>query len=483
MKTTPYLKRASGVLLHVSSLPGDYSGGAFGKEARAFIDLLAAGGFSWWQVLPFCLPDEVNSPYKSHSAFSLNPFFIDLPDLYDRGLLTKAELDEARQQTPYACEFDRLQKERLPLLSKAAARFTDTAALADFLREHPHTADFCRFIALKAANGLREWQTWTVDAPDPAALRTWEFTQYIAYVQWTAVRDYAHEKGIKLIGDIPIYVALDSADVWAAPGLFRLEPDGYPSSVAGVPPDYFAADGQLWGNPLYDWDEMEKDGFRWWRERMEFMTDLFDGVRIDHFRGLESYYSIPATEKTARNGKWIKGPGMALISALCEVCGDKLLIAEDLGDITDEVRSLVEESGWPGMRVLQFAFLGDPGSPHLPHNDDNNCIAYTGTHDNNTLLGYIWELDEAARKNVLRYFGYAGDNWDACYDTILQGMFRSHAGLAVFPIQDLLHYGADTRFNKPGEAHGNWSYRVTADQLGQLDLKNLAAWNRLYGRC
>lgn len=481
--TKPYLKRASGVLLHVSSLPGDYSGGAFGAEAKRFIDLLSAAGFSYWQVLPFCLPDEVNSPYKSHSAFSLNPFFIDLPDLYERGLLTKEELEGARQQTPYACEFRRLQTKRLPLLAKAAARCKDTAALEAFLSAHPHTADFCRFMALKNANGLREWQTWNVDEPDENALKTWQFTQYMAFTQWKALKAYANKQGVKIIGDIPIYVALDSADVWASPKLFRLEADGYPSCVAGVPPDYFAADGQLWGNPLYDWDEMAKDGYRWWRERMRFMTDLFDGVRIDHFRGLESYYSIPAAEKTARNGKWIKGPGMALVNALREVCGDKLLIAEDLGDVTDEVRELVEESGWPGMRVLQFAFLGDPGSPHLPHNFDNNCIAYTGTHDNNTLLGYIWELDEAARKRVLRYFGYAGEHWDACYDTILQGMLRSHAGLAIFPVQDLLHYGADTRLNKPGEAHGNWSFRVTDDQLKGLDPALLRAWNTLYGRC
>ena len=248
------MKRASGVLLHVSSLPGDYSGGAFGKEARQFVDLLAAGGFSYWQVLPFCLPDEVNSPYKSYSAFSMNPFFIDLPTLYEQGLLTKAELDGARQHTPYACEFERLQKERLPLLQKAAARFRDTAALEDFLKAHPHTADFCRFMALKAANDMREWQTWTVKEPDATVQKTWEFTQYACFTQWAALKAYANKKGVKIIGDIPIYVALDSADVWVSPKLFQLEADGYPSCVAGVPPDYFAADGQLWGNPLYDWD-------------------------------------------------------------------------------------------------------------------------------------------------------------------------------------------------------------------------------------
>ncbi len=476
------LKRASGVLLHVSTLPGLYGEGAFGDEARRFVDLLQKAGFRYWQTLPFCLPDMVNSPYKSFSAFSLNPNFIDLPTLQKEGLLTEDELRSAAQERPWACEFERLSKERLPLLQKAAARFTDEAALAAFLKAHPHTADFCRFMALKTANGGAVWQEWTGSEPDADALRLWQVTQYLAFKQWTEIKAYANARGVEIIGDIPIYVDLDSADVWASPELFRLNETGYPAEVAGVPPDYFAEDGQLWGNPLYDWDEMQRDSYRWWRERIGFMTELFDGVRIDHFRGVESYYAIPATEKTARNGVWKKGPGMALVNALKEVAGDTLLIAEDLGDITPEVCELVKESGFPGMRVLQFAFLGDPGSPHLPHNYDNHAVAYTGTHDNNTLLGYVWSLDENTRKTVLQYFGYTGEHWDACYDTILQGMLRSHAGVVVFPIQDLLHYGADTRLNKPGEAEGNWSFRVTAAQLGTVDAEKLRRWNELYGR-
>ena len=227
---------------------------------------------------------------------------------------------------------------------------------------------------------------------------------------------------------------------------------------------------------------MKKDGYAWWRERMAFVCELFDGVRIDHFRGFESYYAIPATEKTARNGKWVKGPGMDFIQVIQEVCDGKLIIAEDLGDITPEVHQLVEDSGFPGMKVLQFAFLGDRNSPHLPHNYDNNCVAYTGTHDNNTLLGYVWELDEGTRKRLLAYCGYEGGNWDACYDTILRTMFESHAGLLVLPVQDLLLYGSDTRFNKPGVAEGNWSFRITKEQLSQVNVRKFREWNELYAR-
>ncbi|MBR2460578.1 MAG: 4-alpha-glucanotransferase [Clostridia bacterium] len=476
------MKRSSGVLMHVSSLWGDYSEGSFGSEALEWIDFLCDCGFSVWQTLPFCLPDEYNSPYKSFSAFSVNPYFIDLPTLRRRGLITDAELEAARQETPYSCEFDRLNGERMKLLSKAAKRFGASKRIDEFMAEHPHVESFCRFMALRKANGDAPWQEWSIDIPDSDELCTWRFTQYTFFEQWEEIKAYANRRGISIIGDIPIYVALDSSDVWSDPSQFQLDRNNMPVSVAGVPPDYFCEDGQLWGNPLYDWDKMSGDGFRWWRERMRFMTELFDGVRIDHFRGLESYFTIPATEKTARNGKWVKGPGMKLIKALREECGDKLLIAEDLGDITPEVHELVRESGFPGMRVLQFAFMGDKSSPHLPHNYPQNCIAYTGTHDNNTLLGYVWEIDEATRRTLFAYCGYAGGDWDHAYDSLLRTMFASHAGLLILPVQDLLFYGSDTRFNTPGKSDGNWSYRLTREQLKNIDRAKLREWNRLYGR-
>lgn len=467
--------------MHVSSLWGSYSEGGFGKAAYEWIDFLRDCGFGVWQVLPFCLPDDCNSPYKSFGAFSINPNFIDLEVLYEAGLLTHEELSEAEQKTPYACEFDRLAEERMALLSRAASRVRDRQPIDAFLDAHPQSASFCRFMAIKAANGGGEWQDWTVEAPDEEVLVTWEFTQYEAYRQWMAVKKYANDRGISIVGDIPIYVASDSADVWANRELFQLDDCYRPEAQAGVPPDYFCEDGQLWGNPLYDWRRMKQDNYAWWRARMAFMLELFDGVRIDHFRGLESYFSIPAGEKTARNGKWKKGPGMSLIRALRSVAGDRLIIAEDLGDITPEVRRLVENSGYPGMRVLQFAFLGDENSPHLPHNYENNCVAYTGTHDNNTLLGYIWEQDEANRRRILSYCGYEGE-WDRCYDAILRMMLASSAGLVILPVQDLLCYGSDTRLNTPGRSDGNWSYRLTRDQLGGVSREKYRAWNRLYGR-
>lgn len=476
------MKRASGVLMHISSLWGDYSEGAFGNEALEWIDFLCDCGFSYWQVLPFCLPDEYNSPYKSYSAFSGNPFFIDLNKLENQGLITKAELKAATQETPYSCEFDRLQEERFALLKKAALRFNDKSAIEEFRKKYPYTDNFCRFMALKEVNNDEEWYNWTVDTPNEITLYTWRFIQYTFFKQWAEIKEYANRRGISIIGDIPIYVALDSSDVWASPEQFQLDVEYRPINVAGCPPDYFSADGQLWGNPLYDWDRMKEDGFTWWKDRMAFMCDMFDGVRIDHFRGLETYYSIPATEKTARNGKWVKGPGMDLINALKEVCGDKLIIAEDLGDITNEVRELVHNSGFPGMRVLQFAFLGDDGSPHLPHNYDNNSVAYTGTHDNNTLLGYVWEIDEWQRRKLFAYCGYAGGDWDHCYDALVRTMFASHAGLLILPVQDLLFYGSDTRFNTPGKSDGNWSYRLTREQLKNIDRVKFREWNRMYGR-
>lgn len=468
--------------MHISSLWGEYSEGSLGKAAKEWIDFISDCGFGVWQVLPFCLPDDFSSPYKSYSAFSLNPYFIDLDRLHEMGLLTSAELEGARQCTPYSCEFERLFAERMPLLARAAERFSDSGKIRGFLDGHKQTENFCRFMALRKANRELTWNEWTVAEPDESEQRLWEFTQYIFFEQWKEIREYAHERGVKIIGDIPIYVSWDSADVWSNPTQFLLDARSLPTAVAGVPPDYFAKDGQLWGNPLYDWEAMQNDGFSWWKERISFMTELFDGVRIDHFRGIESYYSIPADAETAKDGVWCKGPGLALIDAIKSVSGDRLLIAEDLGDITDAVHELVEKSGFPGMRVLQFGFQGDSDSPHLPHNYKNNCIAYTGTHDNNTLLGYVWELDADTRKRLLSYCGFEGDDWNSCYDSILRTMFASHAGLLILPVQDLLLYGSDTRLNVPGRSGGNWSYRITRGQLDGINRDKFRKWNSEYGR-
>ena len=477
------MKRTSGVLMHISSLWGDFSSGAFGRECFEFIDFLKEAGFTYWQVLPFCLPDDCNSPYKSYSAFSSNPYFIDLNSLKDEGLLTQEELDQHKQESPYSCEFEKLRASRLELLEKASTRFLNTEAIDEFLSAHKEVSDFCLFMALKASNNNRTWNEWDNTEPDKKILKVWQFTQYIFFKQWKKVKEYANDNGISIIGDIPIYVSYDSSDVWANPKQFQLDEKNLPVSVAGVPPDYFSEDGQLWGNPLYDWDKMKKDGYLWWQNRMKFMTELFDGIRIDHFRGLESYYSIPASEETAKNGEWVKGPGLEFINMLKETLNDKLIIAEDLGIITADVQKLVSDSGFPGMRVLQFGFFGnDATSPHLPHNYINNCIAYTGTHDNNTLLGFVWELSKEDREHLLSYIGHNSDNWDNCYDKILQTMFSSHAGTLILPIQDLLLYGSDTRFNTPGKSFGNWSFRITKEQLNTINKEKFRNWNKLYGR-
>ncbi len=477
-------KRKSGVLMHISSLPGDYSIGSFGQEAKKFIDFLSSCGFSMWQVLPFCLVDECNSPYKSYSAFGGNPYFVDLPTLYKQGLLTREELDSCRQQTPYSCEFVRLYHTRTAVLMNAAKRADEKlrAEIKKFISENIYLAQFCKFMALKKANSEKQWTQWETEEYDPDVLFLWQFIQYEFFTQWAEIKEYANKKGISIIGDIPIYVSFDSCDVWANQGQFLLDKENIPTCVAGVPPDYFAEEGQLWGNPIYDWKKMEKDGFKWWRARLSHNLKLFDAVRIDHFRGIESYWSVDGKATTAKNGKWVKGPGEKFVDMAKEVAGEKLIIAEDLGDITKAVIDLVDYSGFPGMRVFQFGFLSDSDNPHQPHNYPENCIAYTGTHDNNTLLGYVWELGEETRRGMLEYCGYASPDWNNGYSAIIRSIFASHADTVIMPIQDLLGYGSDTRLNIPGKADGNWQYRVTQDQINSIDINRWKRMNYLYRR-
>ena len=475
-------KRASGVLMHISSLPGEYSVGSFGKEAKEFVDFLYECGFKYWQVLPFCMPDECNSPYKSYSSFGGNPYFIDLPTLFEKGLITKEELDAAKQDSLYLCEYERLNEERIKLLYKASQRVINKEDVKHFLIQYPYLDKAAHFLALRDANKNIEWQKWDVDTPDESTLFMWQFIQYEFFVQWNDIKKYANEKQIKLIGDIPIYVALDSSDVWSDPSQFQLDASGQPKCIAGCPPDYFSENGQMWGNPIYDWKKMKKDGYSWWRDRIEYMLTLFDGVRIDHFRGFESYWSIPANALTAKEGKWVKGPGKALIDKIKQVAAGRLIIAEDLGDITPAVNELLKYSGFPGMRVFQFAFLGDKGSPHLPHNYIDNCIAYTGTHDNNTLLGYIWELDESTRRRALAYCGGYEEDWNIGCKKIIRTMLASNADTVIIPIQDIFVFGSDTRMNTPGTAQNNWAYRITSDQLKNVNREYFNSLNELYSR-
>ncbi len=484
--------RASGVLLHISSLPGEYGEGSLGREAREFVDLLAAGGFSVWQVLPLCPPDPFASPYKSPASFAGNPAFVDLPTLREAGLLTAEELAAERQTSPFSCEFARLASSREETLARAAQRaFADPALALEldrFAEENPRVDLACRFLARRKAEEGKPWQLWRYPArreltkSEMPAYRAALFTQVAFFTQWRRLKDYAAARGVRILGDLPFYVDGDSADVWERPRDFLLDEQGRPTAVAGVPPDYFSPEGQMWGNPLYDWEEMASGGYRFWRERIAAMLSHFDGLRIDHFRALESYFAVPAGARSAREGEWRRGPGQALLDALLPLTAGKILVAEDLGDITPAVRDLAARNGLPGMRVLQFAFLGDARSPHLPHNYERNCVAYTGTHDNNTLLGYVWSLPEETRRRLFSYVGYEGEDLSRCYDPILRTMLASSAGWVIFPVQDLLLFGEDTRMNRPGVRGGNWSYRVTRAQLEGIDWGKFAAWNRLYDR-
>ncbi|MBR4867668.1 MAG: 4-alpha-glucanotransferase [Clostridia bacterium] len=476
------MKRASGVLMPIFSLPSNYSVGSFGEEAFWFIDFLAANGFTYWQVLPFGVTDSFHSPYQSYSAFSGNPYFIDLPTLAEQGLITKEELMNATQKSPYLCEYDRLESERLVLLKKASLRVS--AQEKEKIEQWANDTEvmhYARFMALKEKNNGTCWNEWVDLAPDPQTVFLWQFIEYHFQAQWKMVLDYAHTKNISIIGDLPIYVSYDSCDVWSHPDQFLLDEKGYPTHVAGCPPDYFAKEGQLWGNPLYHWDKMKADDFAWWKERMAYQMQLFDGVRLDHFRGFESFWAVPFGSKTAVNGQWIKGPGMDFVRAMKQVAGEKLIIAEDLGDITPEVEQLVKDSEFPGMRVFQFAFLGG-NNPHLPHNYIQNCVAYSGTHDNNTLLGYLWELDDATRQTMLSYCGFKGNDWGIGWRDVLRVMMASAADLVIFPIQDLLGYGADTRVNKPGIANENWQVRFTKEQIASIDQTYIKDLHRLYFR-
>lgn len=480
------MKRGSGVLMHVSSLPGRYSIGGFSESAKAFIDILHRGGFSYWQTLPFCPTDECNSPYKSCSAFGGNPYFVDLDMLCDMGLITKIELLDAIENDHYSCEFSRLQKERVELLRMASSRAD--AELKNKIREYiaqdEEIAGYCRFMALKMSNGMDAWYDWKIDEYDESDEFAWQFIEYFFDIQWQSIKKYANDRGIKIIGDIPIYVSYDSCDVWKNREQFDLDENGRMRSVAGCPPDYFAKDGQLWGNPIYDWKHMKNDGYAWWKKRMEHMLKRFDGVRIDHFRAFDSYWSIPADAESAKDGCWKKGPGRDFIRMLKETANGKLIIAEDLGEITDSVRRLVDHSGFPGMRVLQFGFSGERDSIHAPHNYIKNSVAYTGTHDNNTLLGFVWESTDKERRDLLEYCGYTDDDWDCetAYDAIISTVMSSVSDIVIFPIQDILYYGADTRMNTPGTSDKNWSFRLTQRQIDCIDTEKYRRLNELYCR-
>ena len=456
----------------IFSLPGEYGVGSLGAAARRFAELLCLGGFRYWQVLPLCLADACHSPYKSHSSFSFDPWLVDIGILAERGLLTERERESALQRVDYTCEYGRIG-ERMALLSVAAARAAERedlrALVAETMERFPYLAQFCEYMAMREG----EDRLWL-----------WQFLQSEALSQWMALKQYANSLGIGIIGDLPIYVSAESSEVAFHKEWFLLGEDGRPSAVAGVPPDYFCHEGQLWGNPLYDFRRMEEDGFSFWRARISYALTLFDGVRIDHFRALSAFWAIPTDAPSARDGHWMEAPGRALIDALRPLTEGRLVIAEDLGDITEDVAALVRYSGFPGMRVLQFGFLSENDEVHLPHFYEKNAVAYTGTHDNNTLLGYMFSLSEAERRRVLSYIGREGEDFNtpAVYDGLFRLLLASVADTVILPMQDLLLFGEDTRINTPGRAEGNWAFRFTQRQCEDAPWEHFRYLLSLYGR-
>ena len=495
--------RASGVLMHITSLPSPYGCGVFGQETKDFIQTIKDMGFSYLQVLPLNPPDFFGSPYASPSAFAISTMLIDPAFLENLGLISEEERRSAEYDgSPYTANyaFRAASSDRLLRLAFERRNAFLQAKLEVFRKDNAWVLPYALFMALKEKFDGKPWWAWedsyahyesALEQLDTVqnAVDYYTFTQYIAHENWADVKQFANEHGVKILGDMPIYVSRDSADVYGNRQLFQInEKSLNPAQVAGVPPDYFAKDGQLWGNPLYDWDAMEQDGYQFWIDRIQRARALYDTIRIDHFRAFASYWSVPAESKTAKDGVWVEGPRMKLFSALKSALGEVPLVAEDLGVFGEDVVQLLEDTGFPGMRVIQFGFDPNGDSTHLPHNYPRNCVAYVGTHDNQTLLAWLWEASPEERKFALDYCGFTGENWGeggfkspACRK-IIETVWRSSAALAILSYQDLCGFGSDARMNTPGRADGNWLFRTTEDMLQQIDKDYYTSLNRLFRR-
>jgi 4-alpha-glucanotransferase len=495
--------RAAGVLLHPTSFPGPHGIGTLSAHAVRFLDFLSQSGFSYWQVCPLGATGYGNSPYQSFSAFAGNPYLIDLEAFVAAGLLKRDELAKLDSLPQEHVDFGAIWQHKWPVLFVAAERFLKKPVLlpyGDFAEfcdaQAGWLTDYAFFLALKDHFSGRPWWEWPPElrnfetaAKSPlrrtlaAKIHAHQFLQYAFFGQWRQLRVQAAARGIRIVGDVPIFVALDSADVWANPDLFLLDPaTRRPTFVAGVPPDYFSADGQLWGNPLYDWPAHQRTGYLWWLRRLAATFDLCDVVRIDHFRGFESYWAVPAGSPNARKGTWELGPGLDFFRAVRTAFPEAKIIAEDLGILTPEVLALREATGLPGMAITQFAFGGDAKNLYLPHNHVPNCVLYPGTHDNDTTRGWYASADDKTRDHLRRYFRISGSEiaWD-----FVRAAYVSPCRLAVLPLQDLLNLDGSARFNLPGKPDGNWEWRYRAEQLDAL-AHNSATYLRelgeLYGR-
>jgi 4-alpha-glucanotransferase len=487
--------------MHISSLPGDFEVGTMGKEAREFIDLIGDMGFTYWQVLPLNPTVSGGSPYSGMSLFAGNPSFIDPSLLVDEGLLTAAEVNDVRLGSEMVSDLPPPDIKRLILYKKAFQRL-DGAAMKElraFAEKNKHWIyDYALFMIIRNEfDGVR-WSKWPAiglrlhkeDAvrdklsEKENEMMFWVFIQHVFYKQLAALRKYANDRGVYIIGDMPIYASYDSSDVWANSHLYELNSKFAPKRVSGVPPDYFNKNGQLWCNPLYEWDTMKEDGYAWWMKRFEQALDIYDAIRIDHFRGFYSYWAVPNQNRTAKRGAWAKGPGTKLFTKVKRKFNDAFIIAEDLGDLDKATLDFYKKVGYPGMRVLQFGFENERDATHRPDNIIENCLAYTGTHDNNTIVGWYDTVSDEGKSLALKYCKYTppeqgGAAIDMCMAWI-ETLFKTNAAIAIVPIQDMLALGAEARMNTPGtpaEA-GNWAFRLTKDMIGQLDRNRLLQLNK-----
>ena len=485
--------RASGILMHITSLPSPYGVGTLGKESYKFVDFLKKAGQQYWQILPLTPTGYGDSPYQSCSTYAGNHYLIDLDTLVEEGLLKIEEITAfSWGDNPNRTDFGLLYENRLTVLRSAFQRFTDWEKLDEFCRKNSNwLPDFALFMALKMQNGGKPWYRWEegLKRREPEAIwqarktlkeeiRFYSFLQYLFHNQWQAVREYAHEAGVSIIGDVPIYVPYDSSDVWSNSEWFWLDEDLQPVAVAGCPPDDFNADGQLWGNPLYLWELHKKDGYSWWLQRLRGAAQRYDMIRIDHFRGFAGYYAVPFGAEHARNGKWMTGPGMDFIGAVKKAMPDMPMIAEDLGFLTEDVHKLREDSGYPGMKVLEFAFDADSNNEYLPHTYKKNTVCYTGTHDNMPLKQWFEQSGEKTVTFAKKYVAEQDPIW---------GMIRlclsSVSELAVVQMQDYLGLGADARMNFPGTCSGdNWTWRAGKNYLNDTLAARIKELTGTYGR-
>ncbi len=496
-------RRGSGILLHITSLPSKFGIGDLGPAAYQFADFLSQTAQSFWQVLPLNPTDPIsggNSPYSSFSAFAGNKLLISPELLYREGFLEKSDLEEVTPFPPQRVNYPAVLEYKNQIFNKAFAQFKKNECDFEFDKfceeSEEWLDDYALFIALKNHYHGKVWSDWPESLRDKQEealnsvrqrltreIEKEKFLQYIFFKQWTELKHYCNQNGIQIIGDVPFYISYDSADVWTNPELFKLDENKKPTHVAGVPPDYFSETGQLWGNPVYRWDAMQGTGYRWWIKRIEHNLKYFDFIRVDHFRGFAAYWEVPASETTAINGRWVNSPGIDFFKTLLRRFPNLPIIAEDLGVITPDVRELIHEFEFPGMRLLMFAFNQNlPNHPYAPHNHIENCVVYTGTHDNNTARG--WFEQDATEEEKQWLFKYLGREITAeeVSDELVRLAMMSVANMVILPIQDVLGLGAEARMNRPSSTEGNWEWRLSAEQLNQEVIHKLREITELYGR-